>query len=160
MLVPHGGLHILVAHGPHDGSQIPSMHQNPSAIVMSSTIQNQILREAGFPAGLAKPVAYCGQMSRGGALGRKYPAARPRTTALPQKIKQSIAHRNEPSSFRSLAVGDEDQRVLPIQVFNAQPAEFSFVSHPRISHQDDDVAEEFSAGLPPFAGGSSRQQLP
>jgi hypothetical protein len=60
MLVLHGGLHILVAHGPHDGSQVPSSHQNPGTVVMPRTIQNQILWEPSLPAGLAKPMAYCG----------------------------------------------------------------------------------------------------
>ncbi len=37
---------VCVAHGLHDGGEIASVLQNPSAIVMPSTVQNQIFRNS------------------------------------------------------------------------------------------------------------------
>src|SRR5260370_13626814 len=57
MLVLHGSLHISVAHGFHDSSQVPISHEDTRAVVVPGTIQNQIVGETGLPASLAKQVA-------------------------------------------------------------------------------------------------------
>jgi len=41
-----------------------------------------------------------------------------------------------------------------MQIFHPHPVELAFVSHSRITHQDDDVTEKFEGTLPPFAAGS------
>jgi len=46
MLILHGSLHILVAHGPHDGSQVSRSLQNPGAVIMPPTIEDKIFGEA------------------------------------------------------------------------------------------------------------------
>ena len=41
-----------------------------------------------------------------------------------QNFEDSRAHRNEPSSFWSLAVWHEDHAILPVQVVDTHPEEF------------------------------------
>jgi hypothetical protein len=49
---------------------------------------------------------------------------------------------------------------LPIETLNAHPVEFTLVSHSRIVHQDDDVAEKLKGSPSPGVGLSSFEQLP
>ena len=37
------------------------------------------------------------------------------------------------------AVWNEDEPVLPIEILDAHPVEFTLISHSRIAHQDDNV---------------------
>ena len=58
-----------------------------------------------------------------------------------------------------LTVGHKNHAILPIEILDTHAVEFTLVSHSRIAHQDDDVAEKFK-GLPsPGAGLSSFEQL-
>ena len=53
------------------------------------------------------------------------------------ELEDSPAHRYEPSSFRCLAVWNEDQPVLPVEILNAHPVKFTLVSHSGIAHEDE-----------------------
>src|ERR1700751_4844328 len=98
-------------------------------------------------------------MSRCRTFGRKNPAFLSHGTTHTQNIDNSMAHRNEPPSFRSLAVWHKDHPVLPIKVLDPYPEEFSFVPHSSIAHQDDDVAEQLKGSRAPFALRSTHKQL-
>jgi len=86
----------------------------------------------------------------------EYPNFLPRTAAAPKDFEGSPTHRNKTSSFWSLAVRHEDQPVLPIQVLDAHPEEFSLVPHPSVAHQDDNIAKKVMR----FAVATCRPSLP
>src|SRR5712692_2080750 len=58
MLIPHCSLHILVPHRKHDCLQVAGLLQDPSAIVMSATIENEVFRKASFFSGLPKAIRH------------------------------------------------------------------------------------------------------
>jgi hypothetical protein len=86
-----------------------------------------------------------------GALRRKYPSLLPRIAPDPQNLEDSPAHWNKSPPFYGLTVWHKDQALLPIQVFDTHPEEFSFVPHPGVAHQDDNVPEEFTSSWAPAA---------
>jgi len=55
----------------------------------------------------------------------------------------------ESPPFCGLAVRHKDHAVLPIQVLDTHPEEFSFVPHSCVAHQDDDVAKKFTSSRAP-----------
>ena len=57
VLVVHRSLYVSVSHGFHDGGEVPRSHENPGSIIVTRTIQNEILWEPGFNARVAKQVA-------------------------------------------------------------------------------------------------------
>ena len=67
MLILHGSLHILVAHGSHDGSQVSGSLQNPGAVVMPPTIEDKIFGKPSFDPGFTKSLRHCGEVTRLGA---------------------------------------------------------------------------------------------
>jgi hypothetical protein len=59
----------------------------------------------------------------------------------------------------SLAVGHENHAILPIKILYAHTVQFTLVSHSRVAHQDDDVAEKLKSSPSPSAGLRSFEQL-
>jgi len=49
---------------------------------------------------------------------------------------------------------------FPIKILDAHSVEFTLVSHSRIAHQDDDIAEKLKGSPSPGAGLGSFEQLP
>jgi hypothetical protein len=94
------------------------------------------------------------------ALRRKYPALPSRIAPDPQNFEDSRAHWNKSPPFCRLAVGHKDHAVLPIQVLDTHPEEFSFVPHSCVAHQDDDVPEKFASSWAPAASQSPSDQFP
>ena len=70
----HRSLYVSMAHCPHDGSQVPGSHENPSAVVMAGTIKDQFFRKTGLLPRLSKQVIYGAEVTRRRALGGKNPA--------------------------------------------------------------------------------------
>src|SRR6516165_11557202 len=98
-------------------------------------------------------------MTRSGTVGRKHPAVLSCAAPCTQKLKDATAHGNKSSPFWSLAVRHEDHATFPIEILDPCAVEFPLVSHPRISHQGHDVAEELE-GLPPPRACLSRFEQP
>ena len=44
MLIPHRGLHILVAHRQHYGFQVSGLLHHPGSIIVPTAVQNQLFR--------------------------------------------------------------------------------------------------------------------
>src|SRR5579864_4825444 len=80
--------------------------------------------------------------------------------SVPQNLEDSPAHRNKSSPFWGLAVWHKDHPVLPIQILDTHPEEFSFISHSCVAHQDHDVLEKETSSWAPVASQSSRYQFP
>src|SRR6516165_3656594 len=95
-----------------------------------------------------------------GARCRKYPALLSHIASVPQNFEDSRAHWNKAPPFCCFAVWHKDHAVLPIQVFDTHPEEFSFVPHSCVAHQDDDVPEKFTCSWAPAASQSPRHQFP
>src|SRR5215831_19509151 len=89
----------------------------------------------------------------------EHPALAPRSAPCMQNLDDATTHRNKSSPLGGLAVGDENHAVLPIEIFDAHAVEFPLVSHSRVAHQDDDVAEKLKGSPSPGAGLSSFEQL-
>src|SRR2546428_4077194 len=68
MLILRRSLHILVAHGSHDGSQVSGSLQNPGAVVMPPTIEDKIFGKPSFDPGFTKSLRHCGEVSSLGTL--------------------------------------------------------------------------------------------
>jgi hypothetical protein len=64
-------------HRSHDGSQVPSSHENPSAVVMAGTVKDQFFRKTRSLPRLSKQAIYGAQVTGSRTLGRKHPAFRP-----------------------------------------------------------------------------------
>src|SRR5271166_2956462 len=159
MLILHRSLHILVAHGSHDGSQVSGSLQNPGAVIMPSTIEDKIFGKLRFSPSFSKSLRHRSEVSGLSAFGRENPAFALRATSCFQNVESAIAHWHAPTSLFGFAVGEEDHSAFPIQVLNAHPVKLSFVPHAGIAHQDDDVSEKLKAAFPPIAGSSARQQF-
>jgi len=86
--------------------------------------------------------------------------SRPSIASVPQNLEDSAAHRNKSSPFCGLAVWDKDHAVLPIQILDTHPEEFSFVPHSCVAHQDDDVPEKITSPWAPVASQGSHCQFP
>jgi predicted XRE-type DNA-binding protein len=71
MLILHRSLHILVAHGSHDGSQVSGSLQNPGAIIMPPTTQDKIFGKPSFDSGFAKSLRHCGEVRGTGEANRE-----------------------------------------------------------------------------------------
>jgi len=71
-----------------------------------------------------------------------------------------MAHWNKSPPLGGLTVGHENYAILPIEILDAHPIEFPLVSHARIAHQDDDVAEKLKGSPSPGADLSCLEQLP
>src|SRR5437773_9826630 len=74
MLILHGSLHILVAHGPHDGSQVSRSLQNPGAVIMPPTIEDKIFGKPSSDPGFAKSLRPRGEVSRVGTVRWENPS--------------------------------------------------------------------------------------
>ena len=98
-------------------------------------------------------------MPRCGALRWKYPTLLSFIAPSPQNFEDSPAHRNQSSPFCGLAVWDKDYAVLPVQILDTHPEEFSFVPHSRVAHQDDDVTEKVTSSWAPVASQASHRQF-
>src|SRR5215813_3211163 len=159
MLILHGSFNVSMPHRPHDGSQVPGPHKNPSPVVMSGTIKNEFLRKAGLAASCPEQAIDGSQMPGRGTAGRKHPAVAFCATAYTQKLDDTTAHRHESSSFSGLTVGHKNHTTFPIEILDAHAVEFPLVSHSRIAHQDDDVTKKLMRSLPPLAGQSSREKF-
>src|SRR5437773_7005071 len=110
MLILHGGLHILVAHGSHDGSQISGSLQNPGAVIMPPTIEDKIFGKPSFDPGFAKSLRHCGEVRRLGALRWENPSFALFAAPLFKNVKDAIAHRHASPTFSRLAVRHEDRK--------------------------------------------------
>src|SRR2546425_12534417 len=99
-------------------------------------------------------------MPRCGALRWKCPTLLSCIAPGPQNFEDSPAHRNQPSPFCVLAVWHKDYAVLPVQILDTHPEEFSFVPHSRVAHQDDDVTEKVTSSWAPVASQASHRQFP
>src|SRR5579864_1271968 len=108
MLILHSSLHILVAHGSHDGSQVSGSLQNPGAVIVPSTIEDKIFGKPSFDPGFAKSLRHCGEMSRLGAFRWENPSFAFSSAPLFKNLKHASAHRYASLSFFSLAVRHED----------------------------------------------------
>src|SRR5438552_7010698 len=108
MLILHGSLHILVAHGPHDGSQLSRSLQNPGAVIMPPTIEDKIFGKPSFDPGFAKSLRHCGEVSRLGTGSVGKPILRAFLCTLLKNVKDTIAHRHASPSLFGLAVRHED----------------------------------------------------
>src|SRR5579864_3115489 len=108
MLILHSSLHILVAHGSHDGSQVSGSLQNPGAVIVPSTIEDKIFGKPSFDPGFAKSLRHCGEMSRLGAFRWENPSFAFSSAPLFKNLKHASAHRYASPSFFSLAVRHED----------------------------------------------------
>jgi hypothetical protein len=113
MLMPHGSLHILVAHGSHDGGQVSGSLQNPGAVIMPPTIENKIFGKPGFDPGFAKSLRHCGEMRRLGAFRWENPSFALRAIVL-SECRKHIAHWHTSTSLFGFAIGDEDHSVFLI----------------------------------------------
>jgi hypothetical protein len=129
MLILHRSLHILVAHGSHDGSQVSGSLQNPGAVIMLPTIEDKIFGKPSFYPGFAKSLRHCGEMSRLGVFRRENPSFAFFSAPLFRNVKDAIAHRYASPSFFGLAVWYEDHAGFLIQVLDAHPVKLSFVPH-------------------------------
>ena len=89
----------------------------------------------------------------------EYPTFLFRTASFTQNFEDASTHWNEPPPFGRFAVWDEDQPVLPVQIFNPHPVEFALISHPGIAHQDNDVTKEVPRPFSPLATVSRSQQF-
>src|SRR5262245_42896043 len=114
MLIMHRSLYVAMPHCPHDGSEVPSSHENPSAVVMTGAIKDQFFRKTSFLTRLSKQAINGAEMPRSSALGWKYPAFGLCATPNPQEFEDAPTHRNKSSPFRSLAVRHKDDPTLPI----------------------------------------------
>jgi hypothetical protein len=92
-------------------------------------------------------------------LGRKYPTIIPRSGAPSQNLEDAPAHWHKPSALWRLAIGYEDHAVLPVEILDAHPKQFSFISHSGIAHQNNDVAKELSCTRAPCAASTCREQF-
>ena len=113
----HRSPYISMAHCPHDRGQVSSARQNPRAVVMPRAVQNQLFWKSSVISGFSKQVADRPQVPGCGSLGREYPTVCSRSTALLQNFEDAPTHWNEPRSFWRFAIWDEDQPVLPVQIF-------------------------------------------
>src|SRR5208282_5369717 len=86
MLIPHGSFHIFVAHREHDCLQVAGLLQNPSAVVVSAAIENQVFREASFFPGLTKAIRHRGEMTRPRTLRGKYPSVTSVCATCPEQV--------------------------------------------------------------------------
>src|SRR5205823_3289516 len=100
MLILHGSLHILVAHGPHDGSQVSRSLQNPGAVIMPPTIEDKIFGKPSFDPGFAKSLRPCGEVSRVGTVRWENPSFAPSSARClrTSKTRLLIGTRLRPSS--------------------------------------------------------------
>jgi len=108
MLILQGSLHILVAHGSHNGSQVSRSLQNPGAVVMPPTIEDKIFGTPSFDPSFAKSLRHCGEVSRLGTFRWENPSFAPSSAPLFMNVKDTIAHRHASPSLFGLAVGHED----------------------------------------------------
>src|SRR5579864_6096095 len=108
MLILHGNLHILVAHGSHDGSQVSGSLQNPGAVIMPPTIQDKIFGKPSFDPGFTKSLRHCSKVSRLCTLRWENPSLLPSFAPPLKNVKDAIAHRHSSPSLFGLAVGHED----------------------------------------------------
>jgi hypothetical protein len=82
-------------------------------------------------------------------------------------------HRTWPAEFRRLARSSEpavallrscclakDYTVLPVQILDSHPEEFSFVPHSPVAHQDDDVTKKVTSSWASVASQASHRQFP
>ena len=127
---------------------------------MSGTIKNEFLRKAGLAASCPEQAIDGSQMPGRGTAGRKHPAVAFCATAYTQKLDDTTAHRHESSSFSGLTVGHKNHTTFPIEILDAHAVELPLVSHSRIAHQDDDVAEKLEGSPSRGAGLSSFKQPP
>src|SRR6266849_9997977 len=99
MLIMHRSLYVPMPHRPHDGSQVPGSHKNPSAVIMPGTIKDQFFRKGGLLPGLSKQAIYGIQVTRSRTLRRKHPALRSCAAPCTQELEDATAHRNKSSAF-------------------------------------------------------------
>ena len=97
----------------------------------------------------------CGRSPR----SMEYPAFLSCAASFTQNIEDAPTHWNEPPSFWRFAIWDEDQPVLPVQIFNPHPVEFALVSHAGVAHQDNDVTKEAPRPRSPHASVSCSEQF-
>src|SRR5215469_9188425 len=157
MLIMHRGFYISMAHCPHDGSQIPGSHKNPSAVIMAGTIKNQFSRKRGLLPCFSKQAIDGAQVTRSRSVGRKHPPFRSCAAAPTQNFENTTAHWDKSSAFGSLAVRYKNHAILPIEILDTRAVELSLVSHARVAHQNDNVAEKVTSSFQTLAGGSSRE---
>ena len=94
MLILHGSLHILVAHGSHDGSQVSGSLKNLGAVIMPPTIEDKIFGKPSFDPGFAKSLRHCGEVRRRGAFRWENPSFATFAAPLFKNVKDAIAHRH------------------------------------------------------------------
>src|SRR5437016_3106744 len=127
MLILHSSLHILVAHGSHDGSQVSGSLQNPGAVIMPPTIEDKIFGKPSFDPGFTKSLRHCGEVSSLGTLRWENPSFTSSFASLFKNLKDAIAHRHASPSLFGLTVGNEDHTGFPIQILDTHPVKLSFV---------------------------------
>ena len=126
---------------------------------MSATVQDQLFREASLLPDLAKPVCHVHQVTGLGSVGWKPPSIAPLASADSQHLIRPVAHRNQSSAFGRIAVGHEDDPIVPVEIFNADSKKLSSVSHSCISRQNDNVPKQFKSARSPAAGFRSSRPL-
>jgi hypothetical protein len=142
MLVLQCSLNIPVPHRSHDSREVPGSLENSRPVIVPAAIKNEILREAGFSSGFPKPVRHRCEVYALRSLRWKDPACAFCAAPRFEDAERTTAHRYPSSSLCCLAVRNENDAPFPIQVLDAHPVKFSFVSHPGVAHQNHDVLEK------------------
>ncbi len=117
---------------------------------MSRTVENQFFQKASLLRAFERDCGLNWDDQRLSTL-----MGRPSAPARARNFEDSVTHWNEPSSFCSFSVSHKDHAVLPIQVLDAHPEEFSCRLSPHVAHQDDNIAEKFAR----FAVAACKRKL-
>src|SRR5215469_16795259 len=157
MLIMHGSLYVSMTHCAHDSSQVPGSHKDPSAVVMTGTIENQFFRKPGLLPRLSKQAIDGAQVTRSRTLGRKHPAFCPCAAPCTQELEDAAAHRYKSPVLPESCCPAQRSRDFPNRDLRCACGRVPFGSS-SLSHQDHDIAEEFKGSPPPRAGLSSFEQ--
>jgi len=140
VLIPHSRYDILVAHGLHHHHLITSFSQHASLIVGTAAIKGQILSAVQPCYELREQLIYHSQMSGARAFREK-----PIITLLPLVYRALYAIVRPLIGILRLPLGvllsGMKINLSPVDAFDSDTVEFSFVPHSCFANQDHHIAE-------------------
>jgi len=126
---------------------------------MATTLEDKFSWQTCICACLPESNSDRSEMARCGTLGREHPPFLTRPATVPEKTECSVAHRYISNPGEGLAVRNENQPTIPIDVFDSDLIKLLFVPHPGIAHENHDIAAKFERPRSPIAPRGPRQEF-
>lgn len=126
-----------MSHRAHDRRQITCARQDPSTIIVSGGVQDQLFWKSRLTSCLPKQVANRPQVSRCGSLGRKHPTICPRSAPLVQNVKSATTHWHEPALWG---------RTLADRSFHVRrPSRLTIFDRPHVIFADPSIEDDMTS---------------